>query len=651
MNPTSSRDELLTRLLQDYLQPVEAATLAVLRPHLQWVRLAAGDVLMTQGDPGDALYITVSGRLRAYARDGDGPERLLRDMARGQVIGEMALFTQAPRSATVVAIRDSVLVRLDAAGWDELLRTSPQVSALLTRQALLRLQTPGNGAQARPVTMGLLPVSAGVDVSRWAPQLAAALGRHGKVCVVDAASLDAALAEPGLARRGRDDVDASQRIAHHLDALEASHDFVLLAGDAEPSAWTERCARHADELLLLADATQPPEVHPTEHTLLCQRPARSEAAEILVLLHPAAAVSPRHTAAWLDRRPVADHVHLRRDDEQDMARLARIQSRNAVGLVLAGGGARGLAHLGVYQALQEQGVQVDFVGGTSIGAAMASLFASGQSAQRVIDIARRAFANNPTGDYRPLPLVSLIAGRRLRRQVDQAVRELSGFDANAEDLWKNWYCVASNYSQACEQVLRRGSLSRAMRASMAIPGALPPVLLDGDLLCDGGTFNNFPVDVMRARRGVGTVLGVDLSVRSTRRHNHEEMPSTWALLLDRMRPKARRRYRFPSLVAYLMNVTILYSSSRQGETLAQADLVLSPPLPRVGMLQWARFDDIVQQGHAHATEVLTQVDPLLLTTLRGAAPGPAPMPMPMPPAMPPAMPAVRAPAAAGTSPA
>jgi len=622
MHPTPRQEELLLRLLQEYLGQLDDAAIAVLRHHLQWVEVPAGEVLMTQGEPGDALYISVSGRLRAYARDADGQERLLREMARGQVIGEMALFTQAPRSATVVAIRNSVLVRLDLVGWNELLRTSPQVSALFTRQALLRLQSPpASAAQARPVTMALLPVTAGVDSVPFAQRLAAALGRHGLACVVDAAALDAALGEAGLAQRPLEDLEASRRIAQYLDTLETVHDFVLLAADATPGPWTERCARHADELLLLADTTQPPRIHATEQQLLDQRPTRSEAIEILVLLHPPATASPRHTAAWLDRRPVADHVHVRQGHDDDLARLARIQSRTAVGLVLAGGGARGCAHLGVYRALQEQGIVVDFVGGTSIGAAMATLIASGRPAQEVTDIARRGFAVNPTSDFRPLPLMSLIAGRRLRRLLDAALLELTGLEgkaeAQAEDLWKNWYCVASNYSQAREQVLRRGPLGRAIRASVAIPGALPPVLIDGDLLCDGGTFNNFPVDLMRARRGVGQVLGVDLSIRNTRSFKFEEVPSTWAMLMDQLRPRRMRRYKLPSLMAYLMNVTILYSSSRHRQNHSLADLVLTPPLYRVGMLQWSRFDSIVQQGHAHATEQLAKATPALLVALRG----------------------------------
>jgi len=328
-----------------------------------------------------------------------------------------------------------------------------------------------------------------------------------------------------------------------------------------------------------------------------------------VLLHPADLRCPSGTRAWLARRPVSDHLHIRPELERDMARLARVQSRTAVGLVLAGGGARGIAHLGVMRALQQRGIEIDYVGGTSIGAVMAVLAASDRQVEEVLPMARRAFKVNPTGDFNLLPLISLIAGKRLFKVIDTATRELLGRDADVEDLWKNYYCITSNYSQAREQVLTRGNLVKAVMASIAIPGALPPVLLGGDLLCDGGTFNNFPVDVMRGLRGVGRVIGVDLSFRKPRRIEHDTVPGTWALLRDKLRPRSRQRYRFPSLVSYLMNVTILYSTSRQRESQKLTDLYFNPPLERVGMLQWEKFDSIVEQGHAHGLQVLDALAP------------------------------------------
>jgi len=603
--PKHYQDEFLEHHLRAYLGDMDPAALALLREQLEWVEVAAGQTLMAQGDPGDSMYLSISGRLRAYRREEGGSERFLREMARGQIIGEMSLYTDAPRSATVVAIRDSVLVRLAKPAFTQLLASSAQVSIALTRQIIHRLQTAQTRSElAKPVAMALLPITTGVDALGLAHKLAAPLRALGRVAVVDAATLDAALQQPGLSHSALDDGAANRRIALYLDELEAEHDYVLLVGDDSPTAWTARCSRRCDELLLLADATQPPALHSTETELLMRRPGRTEAAEVLVLLHPAELRCPRGTRLWLDRRPLAGHIHIRPELARDMARLARVQSRTAVGLVLAGGGARGIAHLGLYRALQESGIEIDCVGGTSIGSVMAALIAADRPWAEVTAIARKAFSGNPTGDYNFLPLLSLVTGRRLKSIIRKAIHELLGFEADAEDQWKTWYCVASNYSQASEHLLQRGPLLKCMLASIAIPGALPPVLHDGDLLCDGGTFNNFPVDVMRLQRGVGKVIGVDLSFRQPRRIEHDEVPGTWALLRDRLRPKQQRRYRFPSLVAYLMNVTVLYSTSRQREAQKTTDLYFNPPLPRVGMLQWAKFDHIVEQGHGHGRQVL-----------------------------------------------
>jgi len=625
------QDDLLLRHLHALLGPLEPDALALLQQSLEWLTVPGGHTLMQQGDPGDAMYLTISGRLRAYVRGDDGQDRPVREMARGQIIGELSLYTDQPRTATVVAVRDSVLVRLGKAAFHQLLAASPRLSLLMTRQLIHRMQPQTARADlARPVVLALLPVTAGVDLPGLAARLAAQLsaqatgadGQPARVCVVDAARLDQALQQPGLARLPADGAgEVDRRIGAQLDALEAAHDFMLLLGDDQPTAWTQRCTRHADELLLLADADAPPQLHDSESRFLMQPDGadarRSEAAQTLVLLYPADRRSPQHTRRWLDRRPVTSHLHIRPALDRDMARLARLQARTAVGLVLAGGGARGLAHLGILQALQAQDIEVDVVGGTSIGAVMAALTALDRPLEETLAVARTAFHGNPTGDFNWLPLVSLIAGRRLRRIVHTALVSLAGDAIDTEDLWKTFYCVASNYSQAREQVITRGPLERALLASIAIPGALPPVLHDGDLLCDGGTFNNFPVDVMRGQRGVGRVIGVDLSQNAPRKIDMQEVPGTWALLRDRLRGRRKRRYRLPSLVAYLMNVTILYSSSRQRQARQQTDLYFNPPLHKVGMLQWHRFDSIVAQGLAHGQQVLAQA----AAPAAGAGPG------------------------------
>jgi NTE family protein len=612
------QDELLSRQLEAFLGEADPAAVELLRAHLEWIDIGSGETLMEQGEAGDSMFLVMSGRLRAYIRDDNGQERAVREMSRGQVIGEMSLYTGAPRSATVVAIRESVLIRLDKAAFNKLLASSAQASIGLTQQLIRRLQTERARAPVeKPVITGLMAITNGVDLAGFGQQLVASMATAGRVQRVDSALLAARLQALGVAADDDQNPEVNRQVAMILDQIEAENDFVLMVADAEPTAWTRRCARHCDELLLLADANEPARLHPIETDFLMLRPPRAEAAQVLVLIHDADKRTPLKTRAWLNRRPVADHMHLRRGSARDMARLARLQTRTAVGLVLAGGGARGLSQLGIYRALLEHGIEVDCVGGTSIGAIMAMLVASDQPLDHLLQVARKAFGSNPTSDFNWLPLISLIKGQRLRQLVGESMTALFGADPDAEDLWKNFYCIATNYSTASEVVLRRGNLGRALRASIAIPGALPPVIFEGDLLCDGGTFNNFPVDVMRKMRGVGTVLGVDLSFRQPRKITHDEVPGTWALLRDKLRPRSRRRYRLPSMASILMNVTILYSVSRQREVQALTDVYFNPPLDRVGMLAWNKLDQIVKQGYTHGNEVLHALEPAALARLAG----------------------------------
>ncbi len=246
---------LLTRHLADLLGEIGADALQLLLDHLEWVELPGGATLMKQGDPGDSMYLIVSGRLRTYIDDDSGQHRLVREIARGQTVGEMSLYTDEPRSATLVAIRDTVLARLPKAAFKQLLAISGQVSIALTRQLIKRLQKDAlRSPTDRPVTIGLISVTDGIDAARFAATLASALRGSGRVAVIDADALDDELDEPGIAQRDQTDAETNRQIALRLDEIEARHDFVLLLSDATPSQWTQRCIRQCDEIYLLADA-------------------------------------------------------------------------------------------------------------------------------------------------------------------------------------------------------------------------------------------------------------------------------------------------------------------------------------------------------------------------------------------------------------
>jgi len=572
--------------------------------HLRWVHVKSGEVLFRQGDSRQTVYIVVSGRLRVLRQDELGETHVLGDMRRGETVGEMALITGEPRTATIVAVRDSVLVSLSRSGYEQVISSYPLVSMRVAQFIIERIRPTLSKRRswARPSTVALIPATAGVGSAEFIDRLMPCLQRHGTVARLDAAAAGQAVGARVLAQRPGDNTDAADTVSQWIDRMEAEHDMVILVGDEDMTPWSEYCLRHADEVLFLADATAA-DRQLLDRAMPDQAGIGSMRHRTLVLVHPAQTAFPQGTSAWLASFPVDAHVHLREGSEADFNRLARTLFGTAIGLVFGGGGARGFAHLGVLKAMEEAGIPVDFVGGASIGAIMATFSAFDTSAAKAIEHARKAFANNPTGDLNIFPLISLIAGKRMRRAFDQGIRDLTGFDANLEDTWKPFFCIASNYSRATEVVLRRGSLAKSVRASVAIPAALPPVVMDGDLMIDGGTFNNFPTDVMANQR-VGFILGCDLSRGSVRKLEIDEVPSGWALMLDRLRPRRSRRYRLPALSSIILNVSIMHSQSRLKAARATADVCFTPDLGRIGMLNWKAFDHIVDLGYQHAREVL-----------------------------------------------
>lgn len=597
--------------------------LLLMLTHLRWVHVKGGEVLFHQGDTDQTLYIVVGGRLRVLLRDELGETQVLGDMRRGETLGEMALMTGEPRTATIVAVRDSVLVALSRAAYEEVISRYPLVSMQVARFIIERIRPSLSRRRswARPGVVAVLPATRGGQVLPFVARLIPALERYGRIACIDAEAAGKALGSDLLAAAREDRYEESaQAVSLWLDKIEAAHDMVVLVGDAERTAWTVLCQRHADDVMFVADAGIAPAaalpLPQSEGLWIGDVPIQAH--RTLVLMHQPAAPFPRGTAAWLDLIPVDAHLHLRADHDGDIKRIARTLFGAAIGLVFGGGGARGFAHLGVLKAMEEARIPIDFVGGTSIGSVMATYAAFDVSAGEAIEHARRAFARNPTSDVNLFPLLSLISGKRLRSTIDQGIQAFAGFEADVEDAWKPLFCIASNYSLASEMVIRRGSLAKSVRASVSIPAALPPVVMDGDLVIDGGTFNNFPTDVMAGQR-VGFIIGCDLSRGSPRKLDMDEVPSAWQLALDRLRPKRSRRYRLPALSSIILNVSIMHSQSRLKAARAQADVCFSPDLARTGMLNWKAFDQTVEAGYQHACEVIAALPEETLRRLSEAA--------------------------------
>jgi NTE family protein len=617
--------QLLDATLIDIFGPVDAEALAQIRPRMTTHEVPSGTVLMRQGDPSDAIYIVLSGRLRATLATDGGPAVILGEIGRGEPIGEMGVISGAPRGATVTALRDCVLMRLDATDFTELLQKSPAFALPLARKLIERMSRHGiKGPRKHVVNLCIVPLDAELDAralgARLRETVAQQLARAHEAAQPEDIPIALVTRDLVNGALGGDvaDMDAPHspvqaQLADWLDDQENRHTMQVFVADATNTGWTRRCLRHADHILVVAEADGDARLRGVERELLAGSQPAVAAMQSLWLLHPDDRRMPSGTAEWLRARPHIpmeglSHFHTRREHNGDWARLARILAGQATGVVFAGGGARGFSHLGVMKVLEENGIEWDMAGGTSMGSVMAAYAAMDLPIDQAIRLAGKAFSSNPTGDFNWLPLMSVVRGQRLAQVVRSALQAAAGSsEVQIEDLWKPYFCVASNYSRAEMQVLRSGEMARCVMASVSIPAALPPVLLDGDLLTDGGTFNNYPVDIMRAS-GAARVIGVDLGRNKHRPLPYQELPSNLALFVDRFfRPRRRRRYKgLPSLASIVFNVAAMSSQSHERRMRDHADLAFTPDVSRVGMLQWRAFKRVVAIGEHHARERLAQ---------------------------------------------
>jgi NTE family protein len=543
--------------------------LAALAAELEWLALPGGATLFEAGEPSDAMYLVTAGCLGAF--DAEEPERMLSRIPAGEAVGEMGLLSGKPRSATVRALRDSDLARLPRATFDALTERHPDLLRRLARLVVQRTAPAARRAnRSGPRTYTVLPQSIEVDVGGFATELVDALGAIGRTELV-----------------------WSVRGAEHTSAwfhrIESANEFVVYVADPEPTPWTRLCARQADTVLLLARAEA--EAAPWPHM-----PSGTPAATELVLLH-AGALCTGAARRWRALVPGRSHHHVR--DAADIGRLARWLTGRAIGLVLSGGGARGFAHIGVVRALREAGLPIDLIGGTSIGAIMGAGVAAGWTDAQMVERFHRTFvATNPLSDY-TLPAVSLVSGRKVSRLLRQEFGDVA-----IEDLPLPFYAVSANLTTGRGSVHREGLLWRWLRASVAIPGILPPVFDAGAVHVDGGAINNLPVDVMRAQHR-GLVVGVDVGSDSTFSADIEEidLPPLWKLL-----GWFRRHRERPTILQILIRAGMINTNAATAAGRALTDLLLQPPLASVDLLHWKAFARAVDAGYRHARERLDALD-------------------------------------------
>ncbi len=590
-----------------FLGAIAREDLLSLKPPPTTRALKTGDTLLWEGETGHTYYLLLRGRLRRFVETEFGERTFVGDVMPGQGVGASGLLSDGGNSATVRAIHDSEVVCFSRATFLQMMVISWEFAMGVSREQVEWVRAAAAPRRRHPTikTIAAVFLDPKVDQQAFISALAGGLGTMTTVATADHDDVEASLPE-GLSKVG--DQQESENaywdgIVNRLEGLERGHEVVLYPIASTPDKWSRLIFDRSDLILLVTGVDGPADlceietelIEPIEHELL----PRID----LAVVHGEDWASDCRTARWLDGRHVDEWHHLRSGRGDDFKRLARILTGNAITLVLGGGGARGMAEIGVYRAFVEADIPIDRVAGTSMGSLIGGLIASGKDPDTITrDVRFWAETGKPGKDY-TLPLLSFVHGKK----GHHVTREVLG-DTQIEDLPLSYFCVSADLSENRAVVHDRGSLWRASRASMSLPGIGPPLFEDGRILVDGGTLNNVPADIA-AERYSGQIVLVDVQMPRKRLVSpsyNNLVPSGWQILWHRINPLLKP-LKLPGIYEILARSSTLASQVNYRKARQLADLAIYPPVSGVALLDFEALDRLVDIGHEHTVAQLSSI--------------------------------------------
>jgi len=594
------RDQQLTRILSRLFGELNDDVQQEIKQKIVWLELEPAQTLFHQSDPGDALYAVIDGRLAAFSETDKDP-LFLNEILPGETIGEISIITGDDRSATVKATSRSLLVRLARSDFDRIVEHHPIVYKTFAQVLVTWLRRSNDHRyaihDAREVTLIahrhhpqlMLEITQGLE---------AGLGLIGPVLCLSSAGLkelgikylfdvDKALKKPLYDPQ-------NTRFRLWLEEQKRHYSFIIYETDGDASIWDRLCLERAHELLIVAQTET--EVTPGELELLSRKQEMTSSR--LVLIHPAEG-DPANTDRWLVNRSLSGHHHLRLNRPADYERLARFIAGKAIGLVLAGGGAKGFAHIGIIRALHECGIPIDLIGGTSTGG-IVSLSYGMDTDPAILETRNQKewIARKPLSRY-ALPILSILD----HTKWDQIFRDAFQHK-KIEDLWIPAFSVSCNLDTGEMVVHDSGIAWKAVRATSSLPVFLVPVLFEGHGHVDGGVINNMPTDVMRKMTS-GPVFAINLGNNVAKRLELENYPSPWRLALEKF-PGFRKKHAYHTVPKVIMQLATMQDQAAYDERSQLADFMLLPPVAGYSMTDIKFADEIVERGYAYGIERLRE---------------------------------------------
>ena len=557
-----------------------------------WLRVHGGEPIVEQGDDGDCAYFILRGRARATTRNADGVERVVGDLGPGQPVGELALINNVARTATVRATRDTEVVRLDARDFDEFVKHHPDAMLPIMTMLARRLEQTLAG---RPREQDRVTTIAMLDTTRDSGAAAA---------LVDALA-SRAPTERVRVTNEHDEGAALPALIETIDAQDARGLLTVLDVDVAGGPAVERGLRQADAVVVVCDGAAGHQTSEVRDALESLRLAGCTPRLHALVVQPQHRSHPIGTSALVQGFDA--HHHVRVGVGGDFARAARHLLGLAIGLVLGGGGARGMAHVGAYRALDERDVPIDVVGGSSSGGIVSAQVAAGWTPDEMQARNREGFRKAHLSRAFTFPVLSLLSERTAVAMLAEMFGEL-----DLEDLWLPCFVTTVDLT-TCQLALHsRGPVTTWARATASPPGIWPPFAApDGSLHVDGALLDNLPVVPMRDR-GAAHVIAVSVSRQpEVSVAPGTTTPTPFAQLKGLVRK--RRATGFPHLVQVLNRSALVTGLAGHASAREQSDIFVEPAVEMYALGEYKRVDEIAPLGEEAMRAALDEAAPVLAT--------------------------------------
>jgi NTE family protein len=522
---------------------------------LRHERYLKGQIIFSEGEEGDTLYLIESGQVQVIT--GLPPdEKILAYLGPGNFFGELALLLNEPRSATVQVVIDAEVWVLRKGDLETLLEDHSVIALQMSRELSRRLVETSH-MPARMKQYKLVAV-VGPKTDELAISLARQTGQQ--VVLYDMGGLPLTPAEEEAVRAAGITMLDSQAtgylrqggLAETLGHLAEKFDWVLMSGSPQKQEITAKAMQLADVAVLLDCEPMP----------------------------------------WMGQLP-RGRLWQSATDLFSLDRLARRISQRTVGLALSSGGARGIAHIGVLRALERAGVPIDMIAGASAGALFGSLYAAGLSLDEIVTFARnlpqRIRLTGRLWDFQIPPRSGIIWGRKTTRYLNQVLG-----NHTFANLKTPMYVVAADILSGEQVVFNEGPVAPAVRASLSMIGIFAPAQVGERFLVDGGAVNPLPASVL-AQCGANIIIGSNVI----------------AGFQEETRLKGKTSGRDLNFFSIVSRQMALMEREIIKTRMGPVNVLVCPRIETYTTMDYDKADELIRVGEEAAREVLPKIQKLI----------------------------------------